>query len=129
MARPTLLCFNLPEGKLGKMRFACMKCGVLCKAVDAADLCQPIGALCGVADRTESATAAPFTGEMLVMCHMDNAAVNRFLTVMKQLRVPPVALKAILTPTNAAWTAHQLHAELTAEREAMLRGDTAEHEE
>ncbi len=127
--RPTLLCFNLPDAKLSKLRFACMKCGILSKAVDPADFAQPLGALCGLTGRIDAAPAAPFSGEMLVMCHMDDAAVNRLLTVIRQLRVPSVALKAILTPTNAAWTACQLHAELTAERQAVMRGETASHEE
>lgn len=47
----------------------------------------------------------------------------------KQMRFAPVALKAILTPTNAEWTPLQLRDELKQEREAILRGETADHEE
>ena len=65
---------------------------------------------------------------MLVFCHMDNTAVNRFLQTAKQMRYAPVALKAILTPTNAAWTPVQLCAELKQERAAIMQGETAEHE-
>lgn len=127
--RATILSFNIPENKAGKLKFVCMKCGVLLKAVDTADFTQPIGALCGLADRIAGEAAAPFTDEMLVFCHMPDAQVNRFLTTARQLRLPQIALKAILTPTNVSWTANQLHDELTAERSAVMRGDTAEHED
>ncbi len=127
--RPTILAFNLAEGKLGKLRFTCMKLGLLVKPVAMEDFTQPIGALCGMAERTDGEAAAPFAEEMLVFCHMDSTAVNRFLTAAKQMRLPSIALKAILTPTNVSWTACQLHDELNAERAAVLRGEKAEHEE
>ena len=36
-----------------------------------------------------------------------------------------VALKAVLTPTNSAWTPRALYAELQREHEAMAAGKTA----
>jgi len=125
--RPTILTFNLNDARLSKLRFICMKLGVLVKDVPAADWGQPIGALCGLTDRME-AEAAAFPEEMLVFCHMDNTAVNRFLQTAKQMRYAPVALKAILTPTNAEWTPAQLCEELKQERQAVLQGNTADHE-
>lgn len=126
--RPTILTFNLNDARLSKLRFICMKLGVQVKAIPAEDFAQPIGALCGIADRTETGNVDTFPEEMLVFCHMDNAAVNRFLQTAKQMRYTPVALKAILTPTNAEWTPAQLCAELKQERQAVLQGETAEHE-
>lgn len=126
--RPTILTFNLSETRLSKLRFICMKLGVMVKPVPAEDFCQPIGALCGMSAPVEAAPAEAFPEELLVFCHMDNAAVNRFLTTCRQMRFAPVALKAILTPTNAEWTPAQLCAELKQEREAILRGETTEHE-
>ena len=126
--RPTILTFNLNENRLAKLRFLCMKLGLLVNPVPAEDCGQPIGALCGLADRTDAAPAQTFSEEMLIFCHMDNAAVNRFLQTAKQLRFAPVALKAILTPTNVEWTPAQLCLELQQERQAVLKGETAEHE-
>lgn len=125
--RPTILTFNLAESRLSKLRFLCMKLGCAVKPVPETDWGQPLSALCGLSVAEENAPAEPFAGEMLVFCHMDNAAVNRFLQTAKQMRFQPVALKAILTPTNAAWTPVRLHAELSAEREAILHGGTADH--
>ena len=127
--RPTILVFNLSDTRLSKLRFLCMKLGLVVKSVPTEDCCQPVAALCGLSEPGEASPAEAFTDEMLIFCHMDNAQVNRFLQTCKQLRFAPVDLKAILTPTNAAWTPIQLHAELKQEREAVLRGDTADHQE
>ena len=126
--RPTILTFNLNDNRLAKLRFLCMKLGLAVKPVPAEDCCQPISALCGLSDPADAAPAEAFSEEMLVFCHMDNAAVNRFLQTAKQMRFAPVALKAILTPTNAAWTPAQLCAELRDERAAVMQGTTT-HEE
>lgn len=126
--RPTILTFNLSDARLSKLRFLCMKLGLMVKPVPAEDCGQPISALCGLSDPADAAPTEAFPEEMLVFCHMDNAAVNRFLQTAKQMRFAPVALKAILTPTNAAWTPAQLCAELKDERAAVMQGTTT-HEE
>ena len=126
--RPTILTFNLTDARLSKLRFLCMKLGLAVKPVPAEDCRQPISALCGLSDPADAAPAEAFSEEMLVFCHMDNAAVNRFLQTAKQMRFAPVTLKAILTPTNAAWTPAQLCAELRDERAAVMQGTTT-HEE
>ena len=126
--RPTILTFNLNETRLSKLRFLCMKLGLAVKAVPEEDFCQPISALCGMTESAEPAPAEAFPEEMLIFCHMDNTLVNRFLQTAKQMRFAPVALKAILTPTNAEWTPAQLCQELRDERAAIMQG-TAAHEE
>lgn len=127
--RPTILTFNLSEARLSKLRFLCMKLGLTVKPVPAEDFCQPISALCGLSVPAEAAPAESFSEEMLIFCHMDNTLVNRFLQTTKQMRFAPVALKAILTPTNAEWTPAQLCRELKQERAAVMRGETTGHEE
>ena len=130
MARPMILAFNLSDARLAKLRFLCMKLGVLVKPVPAEDFAQLIAALAGLAERAEApATAEPFAEEMIVFCHMTNVQLNNFLKTAKQQRVPAFPLKAILTPTNAAWTPAALCAELKQEREAILQGGQAHPEE
>ncbi len=126
--RPTILTFNLNENRLSKLRFLCMKLGAAVKPVPAEDFCQPISALCGLSEPVEASPAEAFAEEMLIFCHMDNALVSRFLQTAKQMRFAPVALKAILTPTNAEWTPVQLCRELKDERAAVMQGTTT-HEE
>ena len=126
--RPTILTFNLTDARLSKLRFLCMKLGLMVKPVPAEDCCQPISALCGLTDPAEATPAEAFPEEMLIFCHMDNAQVNRLLQTARQMRFAPVALKAILTPTNAAWTPAQLCRELKDERAAVMQGEST-HEE
>ena len=125
MARPTILAYSLSDARLGKLRFLCMKLGILVKAVPAEDFAQPIGALCGVSERVDAPEPAALPGEMIVFCHMDSRAVDRFLQTARQMRVPPFPIKAVLTPTNAAWNAPQLYAELAQERAAIQSGSAA----
>lgn len=79
------------------------------------------GALCGKAERQ---TDAP-RWRMLsaAKCSTSRSSelplVERFLTTMKQMRVPPVRLKGVMTETNLAWTPAQLYQELTREHQAM----------
>lgn len=123
MPRPTVLALNLSGERQAKLRFVCMKAGVLMKEVPAENFGQRVDALCGLSPRSEEAAEAAFAEEMLIFCHMSHAQVDRFLTVSRQLRFAPVALKAVLTPTNASWTAAELCAELKREREAVMKGD------
>ena len=127
--RPTILTFNLNENRLSKLRFLCMKLGLLVRPVPAEDFCQPISALCGLSAPAEASPAEAFPEEMLIFCHMDNAQVNRFLQTARQMRFAPVDLKAVLTPTNAEWTPVQLCAELKDERAAVMKGGTAAHDQ
>lgn len=125
--RPMILTFNLSDARLAKLRFLCMKLGLMVKPVPAEETAQPIAALCGLAGRTDAPAAEAFPEEMLVFCHMSDAQVNRFLQTAKQLRFAPVALKAVLTPTNAEWSPARLCAELRQERAAILQGGRTEH--
>ena len=127
--KPTILTFNLNDARLSKLRFICMKLGLMVKPVPAEECGQPIGALCGLSAPADAVSVEAFSEEMLIFCHMDNAQVNRFLQTAKQMRYAPVALKAILTPANSEWTPAQLCQELKQEREAVLKGETAEHRE
>ena len=129
MPRPTILAFNLTDARLAKLRFVCMKLGLLVQVVPPEDFTQPLAALAGLTERVaDAAPAEAFADEMLVFCHMTNAQLNRFLQTLKQQRVPAFPLKAILTPTNADWTPIALCAELKEERAAVLSGSQA-HEE
>ena len=93
--------------------------------VDPADFGQPIGALAGVLPRTADAPAAPLPGEMLVMAHFRPGMLEGMLQGFRASHIPPVALKAMLTDTNAAWTAPALYAEIAKEHAAMHSGGRA----
>lgn len=124
---PMILVFNIPADKLAKLRFTCMRLGIQVRPVDAADYGQSIGALCGMAERSDApAPEESFTGDMLVMANFTQQLANRLLSALKQGRLF-IRLKAVVTPTNAQWNPVQLYRELTAEREAIAKGKEAEH--
>lgn len=128
MSRPTVLCVALPADKLRHVRLACMRLSVMVQVVEDADLCQPLGALCGLTPKLTDAPspAAPFPGEMLIMAGLNRQQAERLLAALKQARVH-LPLKAVLTPTNATWDCFRLYQELTAERAAIQGGQTADH--
>ena len=80
-----------------------------------------LGGLCGKAERQADAAAPEdaIGGEMLYFAFSELPLVERLLTTMKQMRVPPVRLKGVMTETNLAWTPAQLYQELTREHQAM----------
>lgn len=121
MESKLILAFHVAPQKLGKIRFCAMKMGMRVMDVPLADCGQTLGALCGKAERqTDAAAPENAVGsEMLYFAFSELPLVERFLTTMKQMRVPPVRLKGIMTETNLAWTPAQLYQELTREHQAM----------
>ncbi len=61
----------------------------------------------------------PIPEAMLVFCGMNQALLNQVLEVIRVANLPPIPLKAVLTPSNREWTTLQLYEELKREREAI----------
>ena len=97
---PTLLAYQIDPKKLGKMQIVCLP-------------------------REPDAPAAPLPGEMLVMAHFRPGLLEGMLQGWRAAHIPPVALKAMLTDTNAAWTGPALYAEIAKEHAAMHSGGRA----
>ena len=124
MSRPTVLAFAVADDRLSRLRFCCLPLGITVKPIVPEDYTQPLGALLGLMERSDAAPEPGTVGEMLVMAAFDDALINRFLPALRQLRIPPFRLKAVLTPTNVTWNACRLYAELSAEHAAMGRAHT-----
>ena len=128
--RSAVLTFNISGTRLGQLRFICMRLGIPLRAVPARCWESPLGELWQAAQLPEADdTPAPFTDEMLVMCGFSGQQLNALLAAMKQNRLSPVALKAMLTPTNRDWNALQLHEELRKEHAAMHGGGQSAHQD
>lgn len=56
------------------------------------------------------------------MAHFRPGLLEGMLQGWRAAHIPPVALKAMLTDTNAAWTAPALYAEIAKEHAAMHSG-------
>lgn len=82
----------------------------------------------GDMDQTLSALAAGKSGNdggeapaeaFLVLCGCDSSLLNKILQALRAPGVPPLPLKATLTPHNVNWTARALFEEICRERAEM----------
>ncbi len=124
-----VLLYNIGKDKLKKIQFILLKLGLRARQVSPAEYAQPIGYLAGNEGfaPSQETPGEPFTGEMLVMCGLSSQQFGVFLNALRQNRCT-VALKAVLTETNAAWDSQRLHRELSAEHEALQKAKTQDAE-
>ncbi len=61
----------------------------------------------------------PFPETMLVFCGVSDALLDKVLQLLRVAKLPPIGLKAVLTPDNREWDSRRLYGELIKEREAM----------
>ena len=123
-----VLLFNIPEAKKKKIRLCAARQGAAVREIAGEALAQPIGLLAGLEgfEPAEAAEAEVFGEEMLVMAGLGRAQFSGFLDALRRERVP-VALKAVLTETNAQWTPAALCRELRREHEAMRAAGGSVH--
>ncbi len=120
-----VLLYNLSAEKLRKIRFLLFKLGLEGRAVAPEEYSLPVGSLAGIDGPSPAPEAAEepqegFTEEMLVMCGLSSPQFSAFLNALRQNRCT-VALKAVLTETNARWSSVELHRELRREHEALQK--------
>lgn len=129
MKQPVLLCYNLSGEKMQKIRLAAMRLRIRVRPVEEDEYAQTVAALCGLEEKTDAAyVGAGFEDEMLVMANFPAGMMNAFLGLFRRMGIAPVALKAMLTPTNAAWNSEKLHAEIAGEHQAMMNGKEKRHQ-
>lgn len=129
MKQPVLLCYNLSGEKMQKIRLAAMRLKIRVRPVEEDEYAQTVAALCGLEEKTDAAyVGAGFEDEMLVMANFPAGMMNTFLGLFRRMGIAPVALKAMLTPTNAAWDSEKLHAEIAGEHQAMMNGKEKRHQ-
>ena len=117
---PMVLCYNLQPEKLSRLRVLALRLGIGVRVVEPEKFGLPVGALAGVLSAPESPESVePFDDEMILMAHFRPGMLDAFLNGFRQSRIPSVKLKAMLTETNASWSAARLHREIRAEHEQM----------
>ncbi len=122
MQMGTVLLYNLEQEKLRRIRFLLVKLGLGAREVSPAEFAHPIGYLAGLEgyEAAQEAAEEPFRQEMLVMAGLTSQQFGAFLEGLRQSRAT-VALKAVLTETNADWSSHRLQRELAAEHAALQK--------
>ena len=120
MTEPLILTYNLDKPQMLKMIFVCSQLKIRYLNVQKTDYAQPLAALAGLRARTDAVYSGEgFIEEMLVMVNFNGQLLQAFLNALKRGKVPTVALKAVLTPTNEVWDSIRLHDELLREHNAM----------
>ena len=112
---PKVLLFNIHDAdKRMKIRVAALRAGLEAVEVGEADFARPIGSLFGLEGFAPAAEAESFSEEMLVMETLSSPLLDAM-----RASGAAVALKAVLTEQNSAWSAAALCRELKREHEAM----------
>ena len=117
---PIVLAVHFPAKQLSKLRMAAMRLGAKVRVVEKWEYLNAVGALTGDLSSFETFyDGEDFSGQLLVFAHFTDERLQLFLQAMKQSKLPPVALKAVLTDENKGWTILDLHEELLKEHQAL----------
>ncbi|SFA98899.1 protein of unknown function [Acetitomaculum ruminis DSM 5522] len=126
MKNAVVLMYNFDENKGKMIKMLCLKMGIRIKTIGKDQYKESIGSLSGIkdvykVDDIDDNAAADFDDEMLIMKGFSSDDLNMFLGSFKKNGITKVALKAIVTPTNASWNSLKLYREIRSE--AMAMGD------
>lgn len=122
-----LYLYNLDNPRGAKIRRMCLPLGVRTVLVP------PQAHMLTLEELTAGTQAPPdgapgFPDELLLLVGFTSAQMDALFQGFRRARIAPVALKAVLTPTNRSWTSVQLHQELLQEHEAVQQGRRAAHD-
>lgn len=109
-----VLLYNIEGDKRMRLLLAARRCGLAAVVVPPERQTLPLGALLGAEGFEALPEGEGFSGEMLVMERL----CSPFLDAIRAAGAP-VALKAVVTEQNLAWSGARLYRELSAEHEAM----------
>lgn len=117
-----LLYSPLVMADAGKLKAVLVQMGVRIKNIGPADTAQTVGHLAGLKGFAAGAGSAPAIPDpMMVLCGFTSERLDVLLKSLRAAGAPRVALKAVLTEHNCAWTLHALYEELRGEREEIAR--------
>ena len=118
MAGETVLLYNCSGPQWSKLRQVFVMQKLRMKAVEPGQYGLPLAQVLEGSGKT-AGVEEEFSDPMLVFCSLTGPQLDRLLGAMKRAKLPPIPLKAVLTPTNRDWTSQQLWQELRREHQAM----------
>lgn len=121
---PKVLLFNIDDSKGIRIKNLCRKLYFESQDIEKDRFGCKLSFLLGLSDDDSTADGADFDEEMLYLSGIDGGMLNIFLSQLRRVKAP-VGLKAVQTDTNMGFTAFELYRELSAEREAIARGQQA----
>lgn len=114
--RPQALLY-VPQGQNARPYTDALEKLVRVRLLCAADMNATLSSL--AAGNSGSDTGKGPEEAFLVLCGCNSAGLNKILQALRAPGVPPLPLKATLTPTNGSWTVRTLYEEIRREHEAM----------
>ena len=118
---PTVLFHTNNEAKKAQIFALCRTLHFAARAIAPGDAGQAVGALAGLSAGApvEKLPAGYALPEVLIFSGDAGEALDVFLAAYREAGIEPIALKAVVTPHNTAWSVRALVEELQKERTAM----------
>ena len=113
-----ILLFNMNKDRQLSIEKLCRSLSIKTSFIKSSYYSQSLGYLAGINGfprNSNSYTGNELESEMLIFSGMDSELTDRFLSAFKESELPPIALKAVVTPTNIFWTPVMLYQELKKE--------------
>ena len=116
-----VLLYNITdtEKRMG-VKLCLFRLGLSCEDVAPEDFGHPLGYLLGLPGYAPAEAQESFTEEMMVLYDLPSSLFHSLLDSLRTARVP-IALKAVVTEHNVAWSSARLHRELAAEHAAVSK--------
>ena len=118
-----ILLFNMNKDRQRSVERLCRSLSIKTSYVKTSLYSQSLGYLAGIQGFPRNPSVYngnELESEMLVFSGMDSELTDRFLTTFKESNLPPIFLKAVVTPTNIFWTPVQLYQELMKEHKRFF---------
>lgn len=125
MNHPMVLLYNLNNEKGAKIRRMSLPLGLRTRLVEPAEYGLALNDLVEGKTTETPWDGETFTDEVLLLVNCTGPLLDKFLQGFRRNKIPPVSLKAVLTPTNGTWNSLELKTELSREREAIRQGQAA----
>lgn len=109
-----ILLFGVNIMKANQIINLCKELNHNAKIVPKSDYAKPLGALAGITGKKGGAvySGGDFANEMMVFAGISSEELDEFLAVYKKEGIAPIVRKAVITQSNAAWSALKLYREL-----------------
>lgn len=118
-----VLLFHIDPIKASRIESLCKKLGIRTSKIEPALYSQKLGYLAGIPGfpkEEKPYTGLDFPSEMMVFSGMSDR-LDQFLSEYRKAAIPPIGLKAVITPHNIFWSAEDLYKELFKEHQLFQK--------
>lgn len=125
-----ILLYGYPNEIHKKIADICLACEIECKKVPKKRFLQTIGNHTGAPGHENTGEIYEGTDlpePVMLLAGMNGREIDRILDTFRDLGVPSVGVKAVVTSHNISWTILDLYEELARERAAMQKDRRLPH--